>query len=66
MGSPISGLISEVFLQYHENLLLKNILDTKPITYYNRYVDDILIIYDNTLINAEQILTYMNNINENL
>ena len=66
MGSPISSLISEIFLQYHENILLKNILDAKHIKYYNRYVDDILIIYDNTVTNADQILTYMNNINNNL
>jgi hypothetical protein len=29
MGSPISGLASEIFLQHYENLLLKNILETK-------------------------------------
>jgi hypothetical protein len=43
MGSPISGLVAEIFLQYYENLLIKNILDTN-INYYNKYVEDILII----------------------
>lgn len=34
------------FLQHYEDNLIKNILDSSNITYYNRYVDDILIIYD--------------------
>jgi retron-type reverse transcriptase len=42
MGSPISGLIAEIFLQYYEQLLVKNILDDNKILFYNRYVDGIL------------------------
>ena len=42
MGSPISGLIAEIFLQYHEENIIKNILDSNNIRLYNRYVDDIL------------------------
>ena len=68
--SYVSGFglysVAEIFLQYHENLLLKNILDANLIKYYNRYVDDIFIIYDNTVIKADQISEYMNNIHKNL
>jgi hypothetical protein len=45
MGSPISNTIAEIFLQYLENTHLKQILETKNIRFYTRYVDDILMIY---------------------
>jgi len=38
MGSPLSGILAEIFLQYYEQLTLKNILETKAIINYNRYV----------------------------
>jgi hypothetical protein len=43
MGSPISGTMAEIFLQYIENRHLKPLLDSKNIIFYTRYVDDILI-----------------------
>jgi hypothetical protein len=46
MGSPISNAIAEIFLQHIENTHLKQLLDTKNIIFYTRYVDDILMIYD--------------------
>ena len=55
MGSPISGLIAEIFLHHHEQHILKNILDSKMIRLYHRYVDDILIIYYNTKNNIVEI-----------
>jgi hypothetical protein len=66
MGSPISRLVSEIFLQCYENLILKNTLETKKIIFYNRYVDDILIIYDEHLINTNSIQNYMDNIHPDL
>ena len=66
MGSPISGLIAELFLQHFEEIHLKHILDAKKITYHTRYVDDILIIYDSAKINAQDIDTYINSIHSNL
>jgi hypothetical protein len=44
MGSPISGLVPEIFLQYYEQSIVKNCLDNNKIIFYNIYVDDILII----------------------
>jgi len=46
MGSSISNTIAEIFLQHIENTHLKQLLDTKNIIFYTRYVDDILLIYD--------------------
>jgi hypothetical protein len=62
MGSPISGFESEIFLQQHEEIHLKHILDSKKIAYYARYVDDILIIYDSAQTNKKDIDTYINRI----
>jgi hypothetical protein len=55
MGSLISALVAEILLQHYEDNLLKNILDNSNITYYNRYVDDILIIYDHSKTNRNEI-----------
>ena len=48
MGSPISSMIAEIYLQYLENVYIKRWLDSKEILFYIRYVDDILILYDQT------------------
>jgi hypothetical protein len=52
MGSTISRLIAEIFLQQFEDSHIGHILDTKNIANYTRYVDDILIIYDTTKIQS--------------
>ena len=46
MGSPISSIIAEIYLQYIEQTYIKHWLESEEITYYRRYVDDILIIYN--------------------
>ena len=62
MGSPISGTMAEIFLQYIENRHLKQLLDSKNIIFYNRNVDDIFIIYDTTRTTADSIHNYTNNV----
>jgi hypothetical protein len=66
MGSPISGLIAEIFLQHYENHIIKSILDISKINFYNRYVDDIIIIFDSTNTNVNEISGYMNNLHKHL
>jgi len=66
MGSPISGLIAEAYLQHIEGKYIKHGLNTNEITYYRRYVDDILILYDTTKTQDIIIKQNMNNINKNL
>jgi len=46
MGSPISGMLAEIFLQYLEETYIKHCLENKEITCYKRYVDVALIIFD--------------------
>ncbi|GFG33464.1 hypothetical protein Cfor_03532 [Coptotermes formosanus] len=57
MGSPLSGLVAELFLQYFELHIVKHSLETKSIIFYTRYVDDILIIYNESLTNKRKITT---------
>jgi hypothetical protein len=54
MGSPISGLIAEIFLQHHEQKHVKQALDKKHVLLYTRYVNDVMVIYDSTRINTQQ------------
>jgi hypothetical protein len=55
MGSPISSIVAEIYLQYYEQRLVKHCLENKRILSYYRYVDDILIIFHSRLVNIEQI-----------
>jgi peptide methionine sulfoxide reductase MsrA len=56
MGAPSSSILSEIFLQFMEhNEILKILTDHKIIS-YSRYVDDILIIYDHTSTNLNQVM----------
>jgi len=66
MGSPISGLIAEIFLQYYEDVNIKQLLDMKSVELYVRYADHILVIYDTTKINLHTINTYINKIHNNI
>jgi hypothetical protein len=53
MAFSISVLIAEIFLQYFENVMIKHIIESKNIIFYARYVDDILIIYDYSIITSK-------------
>jgi hypothetical protein len=66
MGSPISSSIAEIFLQHYEDKHIKQLLDTKNIVLYTRYVDDILTIYDTTRIHPHAINTHINQIHDNI
>ena len=66
MGSPISSLIAEIFLQHYEDANIKQLVDMMSIALYVRYVDDMLVIYDTTKINLHTINTYINKIHNNI
>jgi len=66
MGSPLSGTMAEIFLQHLENFHIKPLLDSKRISLYSRYVDDILIIYDATRTNPETIVHHANSMHSNI
>jgi hypothetical protein len=60
MGSPLSGMLAEIFLQDLEQHRIKHLLEDGNIIYYNRYVDDIFIIYNQTKINPQIITEHFN------
>jgi len=41
MGSPVSGTLAEIYLQFFEELIVKHWMEICEITYYRRYVGDI-------------------------
>ena len=66
MASPISGTVAETFIQHLEGSFIKHLLDSKSITFYSRYVDDILIFYGSSYTNPNAITQYANTIHNNL
>ncbi|PSN36753.1 hypothetical protein C0J52_19373 [Blattella germanica] len=63
MGSPLFGILSEIFLQNLENDHLQTIIDKHRIKFMARYVDDLIIIYDDNLSN---IFEEINKIDKNI
>jgi hypothetical protein len=66
MGSPISGTITEVFLQTLEKHVIKQLMDNRTFTFYTRHVDDIFLIFDTTKKNPDDFLQHINNIHNNI
>ena len=66
MGSPISNTDAEIFLQNLENTHLKQILDAKNITFYARYVNDILLIYNTKHTTPKIIHNHINKVHPKL
>lgn len=66
MGSPMSSIMAEIFLQYYKHLLIKHWLEKNILCYYIPYVDDILILFDTRKITEEIILHEMNLLHKNL
>jgi hypothetical protein len=66
MGSPISGTIAEIFLQYLEHIHIRPLIDSKEILLYVRYIDDILIIYDTESIDQDTLVQYTNSMHDSL
>ena len=65
MGSPLGPSLANIFLCYHEqNWLADCPTSFKPI-YYQRYVDDIFILFRDPL-QVEQFKTYMNSQHQNM
>jgi hypothetical protein len=58
--------MAEIFLQYFEDIHVKQLMDTKNIIFYTRYVDDILIVYDTKRMHPDLLNTYINQIHMNI
>jgi hypothetical protein len=65
MGAPTSSIFSEVFVQYLEHTQIAGIL-TKYAIAYHRYVDYILIIYNNDNTNIEHLLSKFNGLHTDM
>jgi hypothetical protein len=66
MGSPISGIIAEIFLQYCEDIYIKDLPENRSILFYVRYIDDILIIYYQTFIHTDALTAGLNAVHKNI
>ena len=51
---------------YLEETYIKHCLENKEITYYKRYVDDILMIFDQNKTDEHTIHNFMNNVDKHL
>ena len=56
MGAATTSILSEVYLQYIEHTEIYNILQQHNIVGYFKYVDDILIVYNDKNTNIQIIL----------
>jgi len=62
MGAPISSILSEFYLQYLENSVIFNLLMNDNIEGHFRYVDDILIVYNESKTNIDHLLDQFSNL----
>jgi hypothetical protein len=62
MGAHTSSFLSEIFLQYIENTEIFYILRSSRIEGYYRYVDDILIVYNESHTDIEEVQKSFNDI----
>ena len=66
MGAPTSSILSEINLQFLENTKIFNILKKEKIIGYFRYMDDIIIIYNENINDVNQDLKSFNDITPSL
>jgi hypothetical protein len=66
MGTPTSGLLAEFFLQNLEPTHLTHLSNKRRITRDFRYTDDVLLIYDSSHTDIQNILDDFNTIHPNL
>lgn len=66
MGSPLSGILSNIFMDHFENSFLEKHFDNYQISEWQRYVDDIFLIFDSNHVTADIILEQINNEHPNI
>jgi uncharacterized protein YaaW (UPF0174 family) len=62
MGAPTSATLSETFIQHLEHTIIYEILKKHQLIDYCRYVDDILIIYNEHHTNIDNMSDEFNRI----
>lgn len=66
MGSPLSGMLANIFIDKLENTFLGKQVKEKTILEWSRFVDDIFVIYDSTKTNDQIILEEVNKEHPNI
>jgi ribosomal protein S25 len=66
MGAPASAMLAEIFIQHLEHNHVINTLKKHHIIDYYRYVDDILIVYNQDHTNIDDVLNEFNSIHPNI
>ena len=66
MGSPLSPILAEIYMNNLENNIVENSKHKHNIKLWVRYVDDILIIWTGTDRQLDQFHSEINNINGNI
>jgi hypothetical protein len=66
MGAPTSAILSEIFIQHLECNDILNTLIKHNVIDYHRYVDDMLIVYNEKQTNINQLLLDFNKIHKKL
>jgi len=66
MGATTSSIVSEIYLQYVEHTNIVEVLNQHKILGYFRYVDDFLIVYDNTDTNLVNVVHRFSGIHRTL
>jgi hypothetical protein len=66
MGAPTSAILAEIFIQHLEHNDILKILQKRRILDYYRYIDDILIIYNENYTDINNTLADFNVIHPNI
>ena len=66
MGAPTSSILSEIYMQYIESNTIYDALRKHSIEGYFRYVDDILLVYNDSKTDIKEVLKEFNNITPKL
>lgn len=65
-GSLIWSIIVEIFLHYFEDSFIKYLLETRSIIFCTRYVDDILVVYDQSTIDPNFFTSNVSRIHKHI
>ena len=65
-GSPLSAILSEIFLQHMEEKLIPQIMNKYNVKHWFRYVDNCLCIIDNGCNDVNSLHNFLNSANKNL
>ena len=66
MGSPLSPILAEIYMNNFENEILNNSKYKNNIKIWKRYVDDILLIWSGTDRQLDKLLIDINKVNEDI